>query len=287
MAIRLLLVILSVFITCKSYGNNPSVVLQLGNPAQTLGKFTQNRAPSISSTFKATTFPADKAIRVTRNTNGDLSKEDLSNDSVLLENPRSAIFNPRDITPNRLFSADLSRPISFISSNNMIRKAGSFYQAIGEVIHLKGMVTDSFGVPISGAVVDVWQTNSAGKYQSLLEKNSEFMDVNFNMSGRAVTDNLGNYHFLTVMPGSYLNRSPHINMNIYHKSFAKIETEIYFENHPKNFYDHEYLSYNDHERKLLTSKVRLSDIFNKRSNKICSFDIVMDGVHKYKSFGGV
>ena len=202
-----------------------------------------------------------------------------------ISNPRSAIFIPKVQTPNRLFSAELSKPLKFASSNNLIRKAGSFYQAKGEVTHITGKVTDSFGVPISGAIIEIWQTNSAGKYQNLLEKNSEFIDVNFSMSGRAITDNLGVYHFVTIIPGSYLNRAPHINMNIYHKQFGKIMTEMYFENHPKNAIDHEYLSYNKEERELLTAKVKLSNMFDKNSLKICNFNIVMDGIHKYKSFG--
>lgn len=200
---------------------------------------------------------------------------------------RDALFNPRIPTPNRLFSADLSRPVSFTNSNNLIRKPGSFYQAIGEVIQIKGKVTDSFGVPIAGAVIDVWQTNSAGKYQTLIEEDSEFMDVNFNMSGKAITDNLGNYNFITIMPGSYLNRAPHINFNIYSTNFGRIETEMYFENHPYNESDYEYLSYSEKEKKLLTAKVSLSDIFDPNSYKICIFNIVMSGVHEYKSFGGI
>lgn len=201
-------------------------------------------------------------------------------------NPRQEIFLPKMPTPNRLFSAELSRPENFVNSNNLVKKTGSFYQAIGEVIHLKGQVTDAFGVPISGAIIEIWQTNSAGKYQSLLDKNSEFIDVNFNMSGKAITDNLGNYNFVTIMPGSYLNRAPHINMNIFHEQFGKIETEVYFENHPKNLSDYEYLSYNNEERKLLTAKVKLSNMFDPNSYKQCIFNVVMDGVDKYRSFGG-
>ncbi len=200
------------------------------------------------------------------------------------ENPRSAIFLPKIPTPNRMFSADLSKPEVFVNSNDLIKKSGSFYQARGEVISLEGRVTDSFGVPISGAIIEIWQTNSAGKYQNLLEKNSKFLDVYFNMSGKAVTDNLGYYNFLTILPGSYLERAPHININIYHQDFGKIETELYFQDHPKNEFDYEYLSYNDEERKLLTARVELSDVFDATSMKKYFFDIFMNGVHKYKGF---
>ena len=203
------------------------------------------------------------------------------------ENISNELFSPRIKTPARLFSADLSVPEEFSTSNNLSKKPGSFYSAVGEIIYLQGQITDSFGVPISGAIVEIWQTNSAGKYHSLLEETSDLVDKNFSMSGRAITDNLGNYYFITVMPGSYLNRAPHINMNIYDEKFGKLETEIYFENHPRNDEDYQYLSYAQEERKLLTAKVRLSNIFSSQSNKICTFNIVMNGVHQYKSFGNL
>jgi len=196
------------------------------------------------------------------------------------------LFNSRPVTPSRLFSADLSMPERFETTNNLVRKTGSFYEAVGEVIYIQGKVTDSFGLPIDGAIIEIWQTNSAGKYHTLLNDDSELIDQHFSVSGRTVTDNMGNYHFITIMPGFYLSRAPHINFNIYHDKFGKIETEMYFENHPRNDFDYQYLSYKDEERELITSKVRLMNIFDPKSTKICVFDITMRGVHQYKSFGG-
>jgi protocatechuate 3,4-dioxygenase beta subunit len=195
------------------------------------------------------------------------------------------LFSPKPATPTRLFSADLSMPEKFNTTNNLIQKTGSFYAAAGEVLLVQGVITDSFGLPIDGAIVEIWQTNSAGKYQTLLNENSDLVDKNFNMSGKAITDNLGNYFFLTIVPGFYLERAPHINFNIYHPKFGKLETEMYFENHPKNSSDYQYLSYSENDRKLLTAKVRLTDIFDSKSTKIATFDIVMKGVHQYKTFG--
>ena len=194
------------------------------------------------------------------------------------------LFSPKKPTPTRLFSAELSMPEHFNSTNNLVQKTGSFYGAAGEVIFLQGNITDSFNVPIDGAIVEIWQTNSAGKYQSLLNPESDLVDENFNMSGRAVTDNLGNYFFTTIIPGQYLNRAPHINFNVYHPKFGKLETEMYFEDHPKNKSDYQYLAYPKEERDLLTAKVRLSNIFDSTSTKMVTFDIVMKGVHQYKNF---
>ena len=194
------------------------------------------------------------------------------------------LFLPKTQTPSRLFSAQLSIPDEFGKSNDLTTKAGSFYSAVGEKIIIQGKVTDSFGVPIGGAIIEIWQTNSSGKYQNLLGPNSVLIDHDFTMSGRTITNNLGNYTFLTIMPGYYINRTPHVNLNIYHDKFGKIETEIYFENHPRNRFDAQYLSYNKKEKELLTAKVRLQDIYDSKSTKICIFDITMDGVHQYKSF---
>jgi len=193
-------------------------------------------------------------------------------------------FKPRTPTPSRLFTADLSMPETFQSTNNLAKKPGSFYRAYGEIIFIQGTLTDSFGVPIHNAVIEIWQTNSAGKYHTLLEAGSGYIDKFFSMSGRAITDNLGNYHFISIMPGATAGRAPHINMNVYHPRFGKLETEMYFMNHPFNFTDYQYLSYPELERKQITAEVRNTDILNPKSIKITTFNLVMKGVHQFKKF---
>ncbi|MFT4718619.1 MAG: protocatechuate 3,4-dioxygenase beta subunit [Rickettsiales bacterium] len=204
--------------------------------------------------------------------------------NIALADDFSNSFNSREPTPSRLFLNNFSMPKVFNQTNNLIKKTGSFYLAFGEVIYLQGKITDSFGVPITGAIIKIWQTNSKGKYHTLLASNDKNIDKNFNMSGVSITDNLGNYRFITIVPGFYFGRSPHINMNIYHKRFGYLKTELYFEDHPRNKMDSQYLSYNPDDRKALTSTVRLSNMFNPNSRKICTFNIVMRGTHQYKDY---
>jgi protocatechuate 3,4-dioxygenase beta subunit len=211
------------------------------------------------------------------------------NDLELLKNVEEstleknlAPFSPHTPTPSRLFTADLSMPETFGPTNNLAKKVGSFYRAYGEIIFIQGTITDSFGIPIHNAVIEIWQTNSAGKYHTLLENGSGYVDKFFSMSGRAITDNLGNYHFITIMPGATAGRAPHINMNIYHPRFGRLETEMYFMNHPYNFGDFQYMSYTDEERILLTANVRTTDILNPKSIKIATFNITLKGIHQYK-----
>ncbi|MAZ80346.1 MAG: hypothetical protein CMP18_00980 [Rickettsiales bacterium] len=210
----------------------------------------------------------------------DFKSEEITDNSKILP----INFRPLKITPSRFFSADLSMPSEFSLSNNLVKKVGSFYRAFGEIIVLQGKVTDSFRIPVSGAVIEIWQTNAAGKYHTLLEDGSGYIDKYFNMSGKSITDNMGNFYFITIMPGETAGRAPHINTNIYHEKFGKLETEIYFQGHPYNIKDYQYLAYEDWERELLTAPVKHSNIIDSQSIKVFTFNVVLDGVHDYKTF---
>ncbi len=235
-------------------------------------------------------FVAEAPVSFAQSVNYVLSspEQNIIENSDIVANSYSnqdpSAFRPKKPTPSRFFTNDLSMPEQFSTSNNLSKKVGSFYRAFGEVIFVQGNVSDSFGVPIEGAIVEIWQANAAGKYHTLLEPDSEYIDKYFNMSGRTITDNLGNYYFITIMPGASAGRAPHINMNIYHPKFGKLETEMYFENHPLNASDYQYMAYDEDEKKMLSASVHHSDIFNTKSVKICKFDIVMKGVHQYKKF---
>lgn len=193
------------------------------------------------------------------------------------------IFTPLKQTPNRIINTKISQPENFSTNNDLTRYVGSFDTAIGELLYLNGTITDAFGIPIEGATIYIWQTNSAGQYQSLLDNESNYNDENFVMSGTARSDNLGRYGFKTIFPGFKDERAPHINMIVKHHKFGTIETEIYFENHPLNDKDPYYMSYDEKDRKSLTSKV--SNITkNTKDGKIATFNIVMDGIHPYKEY---
>lgn len=194
------------------------------------------------------------------------------------------IFTPQKQTPSGFIINTISKPETFSTSNDLTRTPGSFNVAVGELLYLKGKITDAFGVPIEGANVKIWQTNSSGRYQSLLNEKSEYIDKNFIMSGTTRSDNLGRYGFKTIFPGFIDGRAPHINMIISHPQFGEIQTEVYFENHPLNASDPQYNSYPEEDRKLLTAKVVNYDYLNPNDGKIATFNIVMDGVHSYKGY---
>lgn len=196
----------------------------------------------------------------------------------------SDMFSPKPTTPDSFYFDFITRPRKISSSNNLLKKTGSFHVATGEVLYIQGIVTDSFGVPVSNAVVEIWQTNTAGVYHTLIPATDKRYDPNFNMSGRAITDNLGRYYFVTIFPGFYENRAPHINMHVRHNDFKEVKTEIYFSDHPRNNYDPYYLVMNPQDRELVTCKTTYFKENKPSLGKVCNFDITLNGVQLYRQF---
>ena len=68
----------------------------------------------------------------------------------------------------------------------------------GPPVLLYGRVTDTAGVPIAGAWIDVWQTGPEGLYEQQDPKQPDM-----NLRGRFVTDEDGRYRIRTARPVSY------------------------------------------------------------------------------------
>ena len=113
------------------------------------------------------------------------------------------------------------------STNNLIRKTGDAVKAKGDVIYITGRITDINCIPIQGASVFIWHKNSEG-YYAINGRRIE-SDPLFIGSGYTVTDNLGNYNFVTIMPGSKDGNAPEINFDIQHPNFVPITTKMFFE----------------------------------------------------------
>ena len=68
----------------------------------------------------------------------------------------------------------------------------------GEPAHVHGRVVDTSGAPLSGSVLDVWGTNSDGRYE-----NVDPTQPDYNLRGRFRSEPGGGYDFWTVKPVSY------------------------------------------------------------------------------------
>ncbi|MFV9838844.1 MAG: protocatechuate 3,4-dioxygenase [Aaplasma endosymbiont of Hyalomma asiaticum] len=116
------------------------------------------------------------------------------------------------------------KPEAFNLSNNLARQTGSPVVADGEVIYLVGRVTDSKCNPVPNVNVFVWQSDHNGVYSG-----NPGYDEKFSGSGKATTDNLGNFGFITVMPGRHMSSDPRIHFLIKHPAFPDFQTEMFFE----------------------------------------------------------
>lgn len=68
--------------------------------------------------------------------------------------------------------------------------------------------------PIEGALVDIWHCDAQGnysQYEGQLEGN--FTNANF-LRGRQTTDASGNASFISIFPGWYPGRTPHIHLEV-------------------------------------------------------------------------
>lgn len=129
----------------------------------------------------------------------------------------------------------------FATSNDLTHKAGDIKRSKGKYIYIKGVVRDEECVPIPNVIVQIWQTDNRGHYaweyssnETLLNE-GEKKNPHFAYSGTAITNNLGEFSFITLLPtamDSYT--APHINVKVYHDHFAQLETRMYFPNHPRN-----------------------------------------------------
>ena len=173
---------------------------------------------------------------------------------------------------------DIATPPKAHKSNNLRRKTGSDEFARGERITITGKVVDANCIPIPNAVVHMWQKNANGIYE-YEDGNWDKKDHNFYGSGTAVTNNLGEYSFFTILPGGSKNKSPHINIRVSHRDFLPMETKMFFKEHLGKRKDKEVI-------KLIGKKdfKALTIVGRKKGEMVYNFNISLEGQVWYRKY---
>jgi protocatechuate 3,4-dioxygenase beta subunit len=104
------------------------------------------------------------------------------------------------------------RPADDDFDMTMIKGNGA--RAIGRVIEVSGRVLDSKGNPVSGAVLELWQSNSAGRYAHPADTSAAPLDPNFQGFAQLKTGASGEWRIITIKPGAYAERTPHIHFDV-------------------------------------------------------------------------
>lgn len=92
--------------------------------------------------------------------------------------------------------------------------------------------TNNNCTPIQGAFVDIWQCDAKGNYSEYSgQLDGDFTNESF-LRGRQTTDSNGNASFISIYPGWYPGRTPHLHVEV--KSSAGVSLLITQVSFPEN-----------------------------------------------------
>lgn len=159
--------------------------------------------------------------------------------STVLRSPQKPLI-PMPQTLSELtapvYGHDDIRPLD----NDLTKNAVINGEPLGERIIIVGRVVDEDGRPVRNALLEVWQTNSCGRYIHRNDQHDAPLDPNFSGAGRVLTDANGEYRFTTIKPGAYPWRNhdnawrpAHIHFSVFGSAFiSRLVTQMYFPGDP-------------------------------------------------------
>lgn len=109
---------------------------------------------------------------------------------------------------------------------------GNLVYAKGEPAWVEGVVQDTQGKPIAGALVEIWQCDHAGHYHH--PGDGGRADASFQGYGRVAVDREGRYRFRTIRPVAYSGRTPHIHVKVKLDRRELLTTQLYVAGDPHN-----------------------------------------------------
>lgn len=149
-------------------------------------------------------------------------------------------------------------------------------QTRGERITIRGRVIDGSGTPLRDALVEIWQADAAGFYNSPSETRGT-ADPNFFGWARCPGDmDTGEFVFETIKPGRVPFRdgrmmAPHVNFWIVARGInIGLNTRMYFS-------DEEEANGQDPILARIEHKVRVPTLIGQRDGDTVTFDIHLQG----------
>ncbi len=159
---------------------------------------------------------------------------------------------------------------------------GRVGRATGEVIYVRGRVLDEACRPVAGALVEIWQANSGGRYDHERDAgNPRPLDPNFQGWAEMVTDAEGRYGFKTVKPGSYPAddqgwiRPSHIHFKISRRGYHELTSQMYFAGEALNDADRIRRALTPVERERVTVTLQPGTSEQETGARTGAFDITL------------
>lgn len=112
----------------------------------------------------------------------------------------------------------------------------------GETLFFNGRVANMDGIPIEGAIVDLWHADAQGLYSQIHPGIPEW-----NLRGRLLTNDQGEYEFRTILPppyeipkfgstgkvlaalGRHVYRPAHLHVKVSHADYGEMTSQLYFQ----------------------------------------------------------
>jgi len=115
---------------------------------------------------------------------------------------------------------------------------------------VEGIVTDTRGTPVPGAVVEIWQCDEDGRYHH--PGDGGRADPTFQGFGRMEVGRDGRYRFRTMRPARYSGRTPHIHFKVRLDRQELLTTQLYVEGDPGNPRDFLWRRLSESDRAAIT-----------------------------------
>lgn len=114
---------------------------------------------------------------------------------------------------------------------DLLRNGGAVYSK-AQPVWVEGLVMDTRGMPVAGAVVEIWQCDHEGHYHH--PQDGGKADPKFQGFGRVAVGKDGRYRFRTMRPAPYSGRTPHIHVKVKLDRKELLTTQLYVAGDPGN-----------------------------------------------------
>lgn len=164
--------------------------------------------------------------------------------------------NPECVTPSQTSGPFYPTRDQLDKDIDLTLIEGRSDRAEGDVVTISGQVLDDGLNPVPGALVEIWQANTHGRYHHERDSNPAPEDPAFQGWGQIRTDAEGCYSFRTIIPGPYpVNdewwRPPHIHFKVAKRGYHELVTQMYFAGHELNDVDRLLLDVPEEDRERL------------------------------------
>lgn len=173
--------------------------------------------------------------------------------------PKEAVVTKRAPTPPEIEGPFYPVTAQHDKDFDLTRIEGKYGVAKGEPVYIVGHVTDEQGNDIEGALLDIWQANTHGRYRHPSDPSSAPLDENFQGWAMIRSEAGGGFRFKTIIPGAYAvteewMRPPHIHFKVSKRGYEELATQMYFPGEALNRVDRLLLSKPKTERSLMIAK---------------------------------